>query len=99
MPRDAKLSLHNLVLGGAATTHRHDAAMRISGKLGAAGPFCGTAKARYLPRYTATSDHDRTFTVSLENADIVSFHSPLCSSAGGTQHYTFGDFTNRRVTP
>jgi hypothetical protein len=59
--------------GGVAKTHDHDAVMRISGESsGAAGPFCGTAKARYLPRYTATSDHDRTFTVSLENADIGS---------------------------
>src|SRR5215471_13006867 len=41
------------------------------------GPFCGTAKARYLSRYTATSPHDRTFTVSLENADTVSFYSAL----------------------
>src|SRR5215831_2448419 len=32
MPRDAELSHHNLVFGGVARTHHHDAAMRISGE-------------------------------------------------------------------
>jgi hypothetical protein len=32
MPRDAELPRHNLVFGGVAKTHDHDAVMRISGE-------------------------------------------------------------------
>ena len=77
MPRDAKLSRHNLVFGGVARTHDHDAAMRISGEAPGSGTNLCNGESQAFKRYTATSDHDRTFNVSPENADIVSFYCPL----------------------
>jgi hypothetical protein len=62
MPRDAKLSRHNLVFGGVAKTHDHDAVMRISGEAPGSGTILWNGKSQVPPRYTATSDHDRTFT-------------------------------------
>jgi hypothetical protein len=50
------------------------------------------------PRYTATSDHGRTFIMG-ENADTVSICFPPLRSVCGTQDDAFWDFTIRRVAP
>ena len=62
MPRDAELSRHNLVFGGVEKTHDHDAVMRISGEAPGGGTILWNGESQVPPRYTATSDHDRTFT-------------------------------------
>src|SRR5438128_1353508 len=68
-------------------------------KLRGGGTILWNGNSQVPPRYTATSDHDRTFTCCWRMPILPRSNRPLLSSAGGTQHNTFGDFTDCRVTP
>jgi hypothetical protein len=99
MPRDAELSRHNLVFGGVARTHDHDAVMRISGEAPGSGTNLCNGESQAFKRYTATSDHDGHSTCHRRMPILVRSTVLFCSSAGGTHHNSFGDFSHRRVTP
>jgi hypothetical protein len=77
MPRDAELSRRNLVFGGIAKTHDHDAVMRISGEApGQRDHSVGRRK----PGTSAVHRHlgsRSDIHLSLENADTVLFYSAL----------------------
>jgi hypothetical protein len=49
MPRDAELPRHNLVFGGVAKTHDHDAVMRISGESPGSGTILWNGKSQVPP--------------------------------------------------
>src|SRR5260221_4882644 len=87
------------VFGGVAKTHDHDAVMRISGEAAGSRTILWNGKSQVPPRYTATSDHDRTFTCRWRMPILPRSNLHLLTSGGGTQHNTFGDFTDCRVTP
>jgi hypothetical protein len=73
MPRDAELSRHNLVFGGVAKTHDHDAVMRISGE--APGQRDHSVE-RQKPGTSAVHRHlgsRSDIHLLVENADFASF--------------------------